>query len=160
MALTEGAFCWYNNDQATYENTYGKLYNWTAVNTNKLCPIGWHVPSDADWTTLIAYLGGESISGGKLKTLSDWESPNTDATNAANFAALPGGVRTMTSNGGWVLINKTGAFWSSSREEPCISPDPFDCLAIYLTIHYNDALVTKATYDNHMGLSVRCLKDN
>ena len=66
-ALTTGAWCWYNNDSATYAATYGKLYNWFAVNDPKgLAPTGWHVPSDAEWSTLSIGLGGDAVSGGTL----------------------------------------------------------------------------------------------
>ena len=64
--LTPG-YCWNNNDEATYKATYGALYNWYTVNTGNLCPTGWHVPGDAEWTTLTTYLGGEDVAGGKLK---------------------------------------------------------------------------------------------
>jgi len=65
---TSGAFCWYNNDAATYKNVYGALYNWYAVtDTRNLCPAGWHVPSDAEWTKLTQQLGGLGVAGGKLK---------------------------------------------------------------------------------------------
>jgi hypothetical protein len=61
------AYCWYNNDSASFNNTYGVLYNWYAVKTGKLCPVGWHIPSDSEWTTLGNYLGGSSVAGGKMK---------------------------------------------------------------------------------------------
>ena len=63
-ALTTPGYCWYNNDSATYKNTYGALYNWYAVNTGKLAPTGWHVPTDSEWTVLTTYLGGQSVAGG------------------------------------------------------------------------------------------------
>jgi len=62
--LSTPGYCWYNNDAATYKNTYGALYNWFTVNTGKLSPKGWHIPSDTEWETLITYLGGESLAGG------------------------------------------------------------------------------------------------
>ena len=65
--LTTPGYCWYNNDSVSYRNTYGALYNWYAVNTGKLAPTGWHVPSDAEWEVLGNYLGGDSVAGGKLK---------------------------------------------------------------------------------------------
>jgi len=65
--LTTDAYCWYNNDAATYRNLYGALYNWYAVKTGKLCPSGWHVPSNDEWTILSDYLGGGNVAGGKLK---------------------------------------------------------------------------------------------
>ena len=61
--LKSAAYCWYNNDLATNKNIYGAIYNWLVVNTGKLCPIGWHVPSDTEWTTLTTFLGGELING-------------------------------------------------------------------------------------------------
>eukprot|EP00825_Cyclidium_porcatum_P010076 TRINITY_DN15162_c0_g1_i1.p1 TRINITY_DN15162_c0_g1~~TRINITY_DN15162_c0_g1_i1.p1 ORF type:complete len:564 (+),score=55.59 TRINITY_DN15162_c0_g1_i1:400-2091(+) len=86
---TNGAYAWYNNNEATYKNTYGALYNWYAVNTGMLCPTGWHVPTDAEWTTLTTYLGGEFIAGTKLKATTLWESPHTIATNETGFTAFP-----------------------------------------------------------------------
>ena len=64
--MTTPGYCWYNNN-VSYKSVYGALYNWYSVNTAKLCPTGWHVPTDAQWTTLATYLGGESVAGGKLK---------------------------------------------------------------------------------------------
>jgi uncharacterized protein (TIGR02145 family) len=93
-ALTTGAYCWYNNDAATYKATYGALYNWYAVaDSRNIAPTGWHVPTDAEWTTLTTFLGGESVAGGKLKETgtNHWTSPNTGATNETGFTALPGG---------------------------------------------------------------------
>ena len=94
---TTGAYAWYNND-STWKYTYGALYNWSAVNSAKgLCPAGWHVPSDAEWTILTTYLGGANIAGGKMKETSTllWESPNTGATNKSGFTALPGGYQNI-----------------------------------------------------------------
>ncbi len=65
--LSTPAYCWYNNDGGNYKDIYGGLYNWWAVNTGKLCPTGWHVPSDGEWTTLTSTLGGENVAGAKLK---------------------------------------------------------------------------------------------
>jgi uncharacterized protein (TIGR02145 family) len=72
---------------------YGLLYNWFTVNTGKLCPTGWHVPTDFEWVTLAVYLGGENITGGKLKETytSHWIAPNYGATNETGFTAVPGG---------------------------------------------------------------------
>jgi uncharacterized protein (TIGR02145 family) len=91
--ITPG-FCWYENN-FNNKAIYGNLYNWYTVATTKLCPSGWHVPSDAEWLTLIDYLGGESVAGGKLKEIgnSHWISPNTGATNESGFTSLPSGNR-------------------------------------------------------------------
>jgi uncharacterized protein (TIGR02145 family) len=110
---TTPAYCWYNNDEATYKNPYGAIYNWHAVNTGKLCPSGWHVPSTAEWTALINFLGGESVAGGKIKEAgtSHWASPNNAATNETGFTALPGGYR----NFGFTGMNTSGPLWSSTE---------------------------------------------
>jgi len=95
-ALTTGAYCYFNNDSATYAAVYGKLYNWYAVNDPRgLAPEGWHIPSDFEWTTLINTLGGNTMAGGPMKAMgtTDWNTPNLGATNLCNFTALPGGQR-------------------------------------------------------------------
>jgi uncharacterized protein (TIGR02145 family) len=94
-SLTTPAYCYYSNDPIINKITYGVLYNWYTVNTNKLCPIGWHVPTDREWTILTDFLGGESIAGGKLKETgtTHWTTPDTIATNETGFTALPGGGR-------------------------------------------------------------------
>ncbi|MBL0287321.1 MAG: fibrobacter succinogenes major paralogous domain-containing protein [Bacteroidetes bacterium] len=86
--LTTGAYCYYDNN---YSNNaiYGKLYNWYAVGTGKLVPKGWHVPTDAEWETLITYLGGEDIAGRKMKSTNYWKSPNVGASNSSGFNGLP-----------------------------------------------------------------------
>ena len=113
--LTTGAYCWYDNDSTTNKNTYGALYNWYAVNTGKLAPAGWHVPTDADWDTLSAYLGGDNVSGGALKDTGTtyWQSPNTEATNSSGFSALPGGYRSY--NGDFSSIGNYGFWWSATE---------------------------------------------
>jgi len=88
------AYVWYNNNAVTFAD-YGILYNWTTVNTGLLCPTGWHVPTDADYTTLMTFLGGSFGAGSKLKETgtTHWLPPNLDATNEVGFTALPGGMR-------------------------------------------------------------------
>jgi uncharacterized protein (TIGR02145 family) len=152
--LSTPAYCWYNNDEATYKNSYGALYNGYAVNTEKLCPTGWHVPTDAEWTTLTTYLGGESIAGGKLKETGQihWMSPNTGATNEIGFTALPGGGR----NGGTGLFSfiRDNGFWWSSTEYA----------SIYLWargMNYDDVSVVRFNNENkNYGFSIRCIKNN
>ena len=93
-SLSTPGYCWYNNDD-TYKNTYGALYNYYTVLTNNLCPSGWHVATEREWSTLVTYLGGASIAGGKLKEsgTTHWVTPNTGANNETGFIALPGGRR-------------------------------------------------------------------
>ena len=111
------AYTWYNNDEATYKSPYGALYTYFAVATNKLCPTGWHVPSDAEWTTLTNYLGGLSIAGGKLKESGavHWTFNNT-SDNSSGFTGLPGGYRWYNGTGGFDGINGGGYHWSSTEK--------------------------------------------
>jgi uncharacterized protein (TIGR02145 family) len=118
-ALNIGAYSDYSNNLSN-STTYGRLYNWYAVdatsNSGKnLCPTGWHVPTDAEWTTLITYLGGESVAGGKLKEngTTHWTTPNTGATNETGFTALPGGHR--KNDGVYSGIGSMGHWWSSTE---------------------------------------------
>jgi uncharacterized protein (TIGR02145 family) len=146
-ALTTGAYCWYNNDSATYEIPYGKLYNWHTVNTGKLCPVGWHVPTDAEWTILTTGLGGTGVAGGKLKEtgITHWLSPNSGATNESGFTALPGGGLTGTFH----YIGSFGYCWSATE----VSTDE----AWQRTMYYNHYYVTRTNYLKTYGLSVRCI---
>jgi uncharacterized protein (TIGR02145 family) len=106
----ENGCCVYNDD-VTNVATYGYLYNWETAKT--VCPQGWHLPTDAEWNTLTNYLGGKSISGGKLKSKKKWARPNTGATNRSGFTALPGGSRDY--NGTFSRIGSDGYWWSSNE---------------------------------------------
>jgi uncharacterized protein (TIGR02145 family) len=146
--LTTGAWCYYNNYPA-FGNTYGKLYNWYAVNDPRgLAPAGWHIPSDAEWTELTNYLGGESVAGGKLKDTTLWLSPNTGATNSSGFTAFPGGARYYNGFGG---VGEYGYFWSASG----ISIYN----AWYRSLSFNKSDVFRTSNDKGNGLSVRCVRD-
>jgi uncharacterized protein (TIGR02145 family) len=152
--LTTGAWAYYNNDAANNAK-YGKLYNWYAVspttNGNKnVCPTGWHVPTDAEWTVLIDYLGGTSVAGGKMKEVgtTSWSSPNTDATNTSLFTGLPGG---LANDGNYDLIGGLGYWWSSSENGTYGAW--FRYLSAYKGNAYRDDDYKRA------GFSVRCLRD-
>jgi uncharacterized protein (TIGR02145 family) len=150
--LTTEAYCTYNN---TTKNdsiaTFGCLYNWYAVITGKLAPKGWHVPTDAEWTTLINYLGGESVAGGKLKEIgtSHWVSPNTGATNESGFTALPSGTR--NSNGTFQFVETNGSWWCNS--EVNASNAWSRSMAFYGSSLYRDSDIKEH------GFSVRCVRD-
>ena len=149
-ALTTGSYCNYNNMTGTDSiATYGRLYNWYAVNTGKLAPTGWHVPSDAEWTVLTDYLGGTSIAGGKLKEIgtTHWQSPNTGATNVAGFTALPGGYR--SSSGTFSYVGGLGYWWSATEYSTTH--------AYYRSILYSD--VGREDGVKEVGFSVRCVRD-
>jgi uncharacterized protein (TIGR02145 family) len=146
--LTTSGFTWYNNDSIGY----GALYNWYSVNTGKLCPTGWHVPSDEEWTGLTTYFGGDTIAGDKIKETGTlhWLSPNTGATNESGLTALPGGYRNYI--GSFRNIKKIGYWWSST------SFNTID--AYYRFISSDDDMVVKSNSNQKGGFSVRCLKDN
>jgi uncharacterized protein (TIGR02145 family) len=150
-SLTTPGYCWYNNDQATYGSTYGALYNWYAVNTGKLCPTGWHVATDAEWTQLTDYLGGENVAGGKMKEagLSHWQSPNTGATNSSGFTALPGGYRHL--DGSFNDLSGYAYFWSSSQGDATS--------AWGRSLNYSVEYVGRGNYYKTLGFSCRCLQD-
>ena len=151
-ALSTPGYCWYSNDAATYKATYGALYNWYAVNTGNLCFTGWHVPTDAEWTTLTNYLGGETIAGGKLKETgtSHWSSPNTGATNESGFTALPGGARSLIS-GTFVDVGNYGG-WRSSTEYSTGN-------SYGRCMRCSYGYVSRVSYIVRTGFSVRCLRD-
>jgi uncharacterized protein (TIGR02145 family) len=147
--LTTGAYCDYDNTPGN-SVTYGKLYNWFAVNDSRnIAPTGWHVPSDAEWTILTSFLGGEEVAGGKLKETgtTHWQSPNTGATNESGFSGLPGGDNRF---GSFSSLGDFGCFWSSTELGPT---------AWFHFLSYNDASVPRSNETKSIGFSVRCLRD-
>lgn len=153
-STTSAAFCWYDNDPS-YKDSYGALYNWWAVNVSFLCPVGWHVPSKEDWTILIDYLGGEYMAAGKLKEtgFAHWQSPNSYATNETDFSALPGGSRYF-GDGSFESIKSIGYWWTSSPAEYN------ETSAWRLRMFYQDGWAKLGTIKKPTGKSVRCVKDN
>jgi uncharacterized protein (TIGR02145 family) len=133
--------------------TYGRLYTWYAIaDIRNVCPTGWHVPTDAEWTILATTVGGESVAGGKLKEAgtSHWYSPNTGATNEYSFTALPGGVRYDNSTFSSILTG--GGWWSYTDINASIS--------WYRGMYYASSNVIRESYGKAIGFSVRCIKDN
>ncbi|MHB1146865.1 MAG: FISUMP domain-containing protein [Lutibacter sp.] len=150
--LTTGAWCYYSNN-SSYGATYGKLYNWYAINDSRgLAPEGWHVPTDAEWTTLTDCLGGEAIAGGSLKETgtAHWTSPNTDATNISGFTGLPGGLRNI---GLSIYLYHSGRWWSSSEYTPTVT------FAWYRFLYSDDGKAHRAYGGKGDGKSVRLVKD-
>lgn len=154
-AAGTGAYCNPNN---TSNNdiivTNGRLYNWHTVKTNKLAPVGWHVPTSAEWTTLITYLGGENVAGGKLKKTGTkhWLSPNTGASNEYGFTALSGGDRLsngdfMDNNGGWCF------WWSTTEAEVDAST------ALAFSVFSNERRIYQSNHFKGTGYYVRLVKD-
>ena len=147
-----GKYCWFDNDENEYDMPYGKLYNWYAVNDIRgLCPTGWHVPTDTEWTTLTDFLGGIGGAGGKMKIPETviWNSPNTGATNESGFTGLPGGFRTTSSS--FNNIGFIAYFWSSTESD--------SSNAWYRRLNNSNADVNTPNGDKRVGFSVRCLRD-
>ena len=154
-SLTTGAWCYYNIDTANGPK-YGKLYNWYAVNDSRgLAPQGWHIPTDAEWTTLGNFLGGDDVAGAKLKEVGTltWRSPNTNATNESGFTGLPGG----NVDDGWGFINPVGSVgsWWSATEQAY----PNIIFAWSRTLNYNSGRLGKKNSSKKDGYSVRCVRD-
>lgn len=141
-----GAYCWYNN-----EEKWGTLYNWYAVDSFRLAPAGWHIPSHQEWTALSDFLGGEEAAGGKLKETGGlrWNSPNNSATNDYWFTAIPGGIRSLD---GTFSYYGGGAYWWSSTIY-----DGANAWARY--IFWNSAAVGREHVGYVHGHSVRCVKN-
>lgn len=143
---SSGAYCSYGNNDK-YIATYGLLYNWYAVNdARSIAPEGWHIPSEAEWQTLIDYLGGNEVAGGKMKLqgTSFWQSPNTGATNESGFSALPGGFRDR--RGKFSDIKFYAGFWRNDFEYT-------------IDLYYNGNNVGGTVRFKGDGASIRCVKD-
>jgi uncharacterized protein (TIGR02145 family) len=151
FGLTTGAYCDYEND-GNVATVYGRLYNWFAGNDSRgICPVGWHLPSYAEWMTLINNLGGENIAGEKLKESGTvhWMSPNTCANNDAGFLALPGGLR--ASNVNFSFIGFYGYWWSST------GIDAGYAWRMHLGYDYCNSFMDD--FNKSSGFSIRCIKN-
>jgi uncharacterized protein (TIGR02145 family) len=149
-ALSSPAYSWYDNN-VNNKNTYGALYNWYTAKSAKLCPVGWHVPSNAEWTELSTYLGGEGVAGGKLKEVgtTHWLSPNTGATNESDFTALPGGKR-----------NPDGSYWGMGIVGFWFSSTEYDSGFSWARDVANDKANMSSYYsEKQLGFSIRCVKN-
>lgn len=144
---------YYNNDPVAGA-TYGVLYNWAAAsNINNVCPTGWHVPSNQEWTTLINFAGGSATAGGLLKErdTAHWSYPNFNATNFTGFTALPGGLRHNT--GGYQYLTDYGYWWTSSQGTA--NPN----FAYNVKMSYADEVVLQYESNQRGGFAIRCLKN-
>ena len=152
--LSTGAYCYYAFN-SSFGTEYGPLYNWYAVaDSRNLCPTGWHIPSDNEWSVLINYLGGADAAGGKMKEVgtTHWNTPNTGADNSSGFTALGGGW--IADSGGGYYWYWMGNWWSSTLFD---SNSPW---LININSDMSRCLRTHgAYYEKKAGLSVRCIKD-
>ena len=149
--LTSGAFCWYNNDGSNKAG-YGALYNWYAVNDPRnIAPVGWHIPSDEEWTALANFLQGRSQAGGKLKATgtTHWSDPNSGATNSSGFSALPGGYRTK--DGVFQNLSFCSTWWATTEYTQSV--------AWYRYVDYGTSSIYSVSIYKKSGLSTRCVKD-
>jgi uncharacterized protein (TIGR02145 family) len=149
--LTTG-LCWYDNITDTTKNHFGALYNFYAVETEKLCPIGWHVPNELEWNTLTDYLGGKNIAGGYLKESGfvHWDAPNKGATNQIGFNALPGGRR-YSSHNTFFGLREFGYWWTSTSKSIGIAT------ARYLS--YDNIELLDDEFPQTTACSIRCVKN-
>jgi uncharacterized protein (TIGR02145 family) len=149
--MTAGAYCNYDNSTEIM-NTYGCLYNGYIVNDlRNIAPEGWHVPGDAEWQTLIDYLGGNGIAGGKLKESGTihWQSPNIGAINESGFSALPGGQ--CDDKGYFLALESYAFFWSST--------DYTLNYAWSRLLSFDTSEIIRYYYGKRRGFSIRCIKD-
>ncbi|MFO7615325.1 MAG: fibrobacter succinogenes major paralogous domain-containing protein [Bacteroidales bacterium] len=164
---TTGAYAWYDND-ISWKDSFGALYNWYAVNdTNGLCPPGWHVPSDAEWTALSDYVSSQSgyicdsnseWIGKALAATTVWDTStnicvpgnNPTANNVTGFSGLPGGFRSFS--GGFGSVGKNGVWFSSTEFE--------DDYALYRSINFSLPKLNPGHHPKYYGFSVRCIKDD
>lgn len=161
-ATTSGAQADYNNDSAN-SAVYGKLYNWYAIaDTAGLCPVGWHIPSDAEWNDLAKFLDTSAdtsansftqstIAGGMLKATGTgiWQTPNADATNLSGFTGLPGGLRYFVGQSG--NLGVAGNWWTSTEYTASY--------AWYRNVIHLDGGFVRFNHNKNYGLSVRCVRD-
>jgi len=154
----DDAYCFYDNDE---NSIYGALYTYAAAingdnsgtGVQGICPTGWHMPSDDEWTILTDELGGANVAGGKLKSTCKelWNDPNIDATNESGFTALPGGLRDYL-DGSFNYDNVVGVWWSATEDS--------DSEAWWLNLSYDYAGSDRYFDNKSGGLSVRCVRDN
>jgi uncharacterized protein (TIGR02145 family) len=160
MNFDAGSGSWIYNNNSSNAAIYGRLYDWeTACN---VCPDGWHLPSSEEMSTLINYLGGPAVAGGKMKRTgtSYWNSPNTGATNSSGFTALPGGIRYYYDGGWFDCMGDFAGFWTSSEYI-------VEYTAVYLSLSNNyENVGSSFSFNNGLdwcnkdyGSSVRCIKD-
>ena len=141
--------CWSYDNNDINATTYGYLYNWES--SKKVCPSGWHLPSNEEWASLAKYLGGEEVAGDKLKDVLSgyWKGSNSRATNEFGFSAFPGGYRSFSSK--FKNIGYEGNWWSASEFSPVD--------AWFILINNYESKMSSSTNYKSNGFSVRCIED-
>ena len=151
-ALKTPAYCWYNNDERN-KDVSGALYNWYTVKTGKICPLGWHVPTENEWADLATFLGDENSAGDKLKEAgtAHWKNYLSKATNDYDFTALPGGMRYHTGTFPEEIGDSFAIWWSATGYSTTE--------AIMRGLHDRSSRFFNGFEDLHSGYSVRCIKN-
>ena len=156
-------YCWYNNDSVANKNVYGALYNWYAVNTGKLAPKGWHVPTEEDWITLennaVIYLYSSGSISKILASTTNWRKSGTSGAignnltinNSSGFSALPGGSRENYIHS-YNSMDSTGVWWSTTLKS--------DTTALSIVLRCQLSTVERHNKHKWKGFSVRCVKDS
>jgi uncharacterized protein (TIGR02145 family) len=153
------------DDDESNCDTYGGLYQWKemmkyqeGVSNQGICPLGWHLPTDAEWQALKDHLSlfGANTEGGQMKETgtSHWDSPNTSASNSSGFTGLGAGYRTDNEELIFTELKLSGRFWSISSAP--IAANTY----YYWKLYYNDGNFNKFSYNEEGGFSVRCIKNN
>jgi uncharacterized protein (TIGR02145 family) len=166
VQLTTPAYCWYNNDEAGNIIPYGALYSWFVIegqskSSEKICPEGWHVPTDAEWSSLIGYLDPRSdpnelhesqIAGGKLKAAgtTHWNNPNKGATNETGFAGIAGGFRDQ--GGNFVQKDDLGRWWTADEHQG------FPSSAWWRSLDKETERISRHYLLKRQANSIRCIK--
>lgn len=146
-SMNEGAYAWFINDASGDKASYGAYYNWHTVASGKLCPEGWHVPSDKEWRTLTSYLGDENVAGNEMKSASGWRSKG-NGTNSSGFNAIPYGYR--TTKGIFASQGYSSYYWSSTEN---------GMNAWYSVLFGKDGTAFKYFGPKQSGFSVRCIRE-
>lgn len=148
-------FSLYNNLETETSTLFGALYNWYVIDTKKLCPEGWRIPTLEDFNTLINFAGGEANAGNALKSIEFWEEPNTEATDTFGFFALPVGFRNL--DGIFKDRLYETAFWTSTKEYE--GNDYSDGSAWTITMRSNSSSARNFSRSVKNGYSCRCIKN-
>jgi uncharacterized protein (TIGR02145 family) len=150
--LPSDAYSWYDNGVAN-KDVYGALYNWYAVNTKKLCPTGWSMPSSSSWSNLASAAGGDTVAGGRMKEVGTtlWQAPNTGATNQSGFSARPAGFRNVA--GSFDQKGQNGIWWCSDQKIVSLP-----ATAYFSHVTSTSSALVGATSPFTTGYSVRCMR--
>lgn len=152
------AYCWYDNNEAEYKDVTGSLYNYFVVESGKICPVGWHVPSQEEWKTLLDYLGDDAANQLKDANSNLWKVKG-NATNSTGFSGLPGGQR--SNEGEFRDFRERGIWWISGKEILGLSEFIYYMEMIHSPCDGNKIREGAAGYEylNNTGFSIRCIKN-